>query len=472
RYHPDKVTPKNTTTTTTKKKENNDTNHSSNNKNNNNNNNKNNTDEMIKSMTGHDGAALGKGTNTTTTTTTTTQEQQQQQQHSASALEHWTAIQAAWKCLSNDTKRIIYDIRREGRMVTEDDSNRLLLLLKAQAERDIDNMHHEYHRILKREKKRNGVIIIKAIFGNLTPKDGNQHHHHHQQQHQQQQRDDDDVGVEGPYIDVTIPLQCTVDTHKVILAAGLAKSDIPGFYNPIPLHLQQQYGRDADGTSMEAASLYVVYEFKGKLHEVTVNDTDPLWLPLKSHAIPQNGKLTGPHPQQQEEEVMEDDDGGVRGEDNNITVSPPPEAGMKGNLPPPSSLYQYRVLGYIYNTTKTWLSLYANYDITSIIITTTSLATAATILALGWKWATKGNTDNNNIYDNGDDDDDSTQDNDDGHLPFDELGRFSIPPEAGFPPKGKFILKVYQVTEQQQQQQQQQQQGEGQGGGEKLVGTQ
>ncbi|KAF4692975.1 hypothetical protein FOZ60_012204 [Perkinsus olseni] len=82
-----------------------------------------------------------------------------------------------------------------------------------------------------------------------------------------------------------------------------------------------------------------------------------------------------------------------------------------------------------------------------------------------------GNTDNN-IYDNdnGDDDDDSSQDNDDGHLAFDQLGRFSIPPEAGFPPKGKFILKVYQVTEQQEQQE-----GEGQttaGGGEKLVGTQ
>ncbi|KAF4650127.1 hypothetical protein FOZ61_000655 [Perkinsus olseni] len=395
RYHPDKVTPKNT-------KEN--TNHSSNNNNN--------TDEMIKTMPGgddDDDATLGKGTNTTstTTTTTTTQEQQQhsqhsQQQHSAlsSALEHWTAIQAAWKCLSNDTKRIIYDIRREGRMVTEDDSNRLLLLLKAQAKRDIDNMQHEYHRILKREKKRNGVIIIKAIFGNLTPKDGNQHHHHHQQQ--QQDDDYDDVGVEGPYIDVTLPLQCTVDTHKVILAAGLAKSDIPGFYNPIPLHLQQQYGRDADGTSMEAASLYVVYEFKGKLHEVTVNDTDPLWLPLKSHAIPQNGKLRGPRPRQPEEEVKEDDDGGVRGEDNNITVPPtPPEVGMKDKAsfpsPPRSSLCQYRVLGYMYNTTKTWLSLYSNYDITSIIITTTSLATAATILALGWKWARKGSSSSTSI---------------------------------------------------------------------------
>ncbi|KAF4650126.1 hypothetical protein FOZ61_000654, partial [Perkinsus olseni] len=68
----------------------------------------------------------------------------------------------------------------------------------------------------------------------------------------------------------------------------------------------------------------------------------------------------------------------------------------------------------------------------------------------------------------------AAKDNDDGHLAFDQLGRFSIPPEAGFPPKGKFILKVYQVTEQEQQ-------GEGQttgggggggGGGQKLVGTQ
>ncbi|KAF4706204.1 hypothetical protein FOZ62_020384, partial [Perkinsus olseni] len=100
------------------------------------------------------------------------------------------------------------------------------------------------------------------------------------------------------------------------------------------------------------------YEFKGKLHEVTVNDTDPLWLPLKSHAIPKNGKLAGPRPQQPEEEVKEDDDGGVRGEDNNITVPPtPPEVGMKDKAslpsPPRFSLYQYRVLGYMYNTTKT-----------------------------------------------------------------------------------------------------------------------
>ncbi|KAF4652341.1 hypothetical protein FOL47_011141, partial [Perkinsus chesapeaki] len=281
------------------------------------------------------------------------------------SLEHWTAIQTAWKCLSNDTKRIIYDIRREGRIINKDDSDKLLLLMREQANRDINNMQHEYNIILDKEIKRKGVIIKQALFGNLNRKKDNNNE------------------LEGPYINVTIPLQCAVDSHKVILAGGLAKADLPGFYNPIPLYKQQQEdnnkgeGGGGGGGMVTNACLYVLYEFKGKLHEVTVNEMEPLWLPLKAHAILNKDNINGPQQQQEKEEQKEDGDG-----DSSILVDD--ESGINNN--------------------NGWLSMVMG---------------AAGV---------RGN-------------------NDDGKLAFDEIGKYKIPPEAGFPPKGKFMLKVYEVTE-------------------------
>jgi hypothetical protein len=132
-----------------------------------------------------------------------------------------------------------------------------LELQKAQAGRDIENMKFEFKRSLELETSKQGIIIFKALFGDL--------------------RKCENIPSDfiGPYIDVTIPLQCAVDSHRLILPGGIGKVDMPGFYNPIPLN----------EIHLKPCVLYVFYEFKGKRHEVTVAENDALWLPLKNHAL-------------------------------------------------------------------------------------------------------------------------------------------------------------------------------------------
>ena len=191
----------------------------------------------------------------------------------ADQLEHWSAMQTAWKCLSNETRRIIYDIRREGREVSAEDCQRLLKLQKDQAGRDIENMKLEHQRISEREKRKNGIIIVKAFYGDLRLKNPSGTFENMED------------SIVGPFIDVSIPLQCAVDSHKLILPGGVAKADLPGFYNPIPLTEEAE----------RPCALYVQYDFKGFRHEVSVSDNDALWLPLKGHAVPPGSKPKGPN---------------------------------------------------------------------------------------------------------------------------------------------------------------------------------
>lgn len=50
------------------------------------------------------------------------------------------------------------------------------------------------------------------------------------------------LGEDGLYIDVRVATQCQVDykAHRLILSggSGTSRSDLPGFFNPIPLSLR------------------------------------------------------------------------------------------------------------------------------------------------------------------------------------------------------------------------------------------
>merc|ERR1740117_2849121 len=88
----------------------------------------------------------------------------------------------------------------------------------------------------------------------------------------------------GPFIDVTAPVQSLVEQHTIVLAGGAlaSKSDLPGFYNPTPLDFHTEL------------SLYVLYDFRGHLHEVIVGDRETLSLPYRRHAVPQGQDPRGP----------------------------------------------------------------------------------------------------------------------------------------------------------------------------------
>jgi len=232
-------------------------------------------------------------------------------------LEFWSALQTAWKCLSNEARRMIYDIRREGKPLSMEDKARIQKLQRDQAARDTANMQIQYQQSLEREKQKNGIIILRALFGDLRPanqeKDGAKENAepssevpgdmspNAKQAEDMSQSIEKEFGIQGPVIDVTVPIQCCVDGHRVILAAGIGKSDLPGFYNPTIYHHSSPsdvLASPSAGRSSIPCSLYVLYKFKGATHEVNVSETEALWLPLRSHAVTADKPISGPAPPQ------------------------------------------------------------------------------------------------------------------------------------------------------------------------------
>jgi curved DNA-binding protein CbpA len=229
-------------------------------------------------------------------------------------LEFWSALQTAWKCLSNEARRMIYDIRREGKALSLEDKARIQKLQRDQAARDIANMQIQYQQSLEREKQKNGIIILRALFGDLrqtsSDKDLSKENAeptessgdmspNAKQAEDVSQSIEKEFGIQGPVLDVTVPLQCCVDGHRVILAAGIGKSDLPGFYNPTIYHHSSSsdvLASPSAGRSSIPCSLYVLYKFKGATHEVNVSETEALWLPLRSHAVTADKPVTGPAP--------------------------------------------------------------------------------------------------------------------------------------------------------------------------------
>eukprot|EP00053_Salpingoeca_punica_P012637 m.113383 g.113383 ORF g.113383 m.113383 type:complete len:552 (-) comp15998_c0_seq1:208-1863(-) len=112
-------------------------------------------------------------------------------------------------------------------------------------------MQQAVARKVEAEKRVNGLVITSALYGRLVASNTS-----------------DDANVEPP-VDVTIPLQCLVKDSQLRLHAS-SKASIVGFYDPCP---------------DEPKQLRVRYEFKGNLHEVTIDDHEELKIPLRKHAL-------------------------------------------------------------------------------------------------------------------------------------------------------------------------------------------
>lgn len=198
------------------------------------------------------------------------------------SLERFHEVQAAWKCLSDPTKRLLYDLRNFGRSSIDNVDGisaeaQLREMQQEQALRDVENMQVIRENVLKREKARQGLIVEKAIYGNLALKP-------ELMMGALQRKHVEETDIEGPVCDVTVPLQCMVERHMIMIPGSVSssKADLTGFYNPSPLS-------DVEN------SVYVLYWFRNALHEVTVGDHDKLALPLRDHKVSANGPR-GPFP--------------------------------------------------------------------------------------------------------------------------------------------------------------------------------
>ncbi|KAL3280890.1 hypothetical protein HHI36_004117 [Cryptolaemus montrouzieri] len=125
-----------------------------------------------------------------------------------------------------------------------------LLERKKEAQSAQELMMATYSRIKGEEENKNGLIILKAIYGKLitdrnVPADESSHE----------------------VLDVTIPVQCLVKDSKMVLHEN-TKSQLPGFFDPA-------IGEDK--------LLHIVYSYRQQPHEVTIQDDDSLRLPKTSH---------------------------------------------------------------------------------------------------------------------------------------------------------------------------------------------
>ncbi|XP_022337606.1 dnaJ homolog subfamily C member 11-like [Crassostrea virginica] len=125
-----------------------------------------------------------------------------------------------------------------------------LLQKKKDAEAAVELMQRTVEKSLEYETNRNGLIILKALYGRLATQDGEL--------------------VDSECIDVKIPLQAQVTESQLIILESNTKSDLPGFYDPCP-------GQDK--------SLYIRYTFRNRPHQVTYDDKDPIRLPLQRHVM-------------------------------------------------------------------------------------------------------------------------------------------------------------------------------------------
>ncbi|PFH32884.1 DnaJ domain-containing protein [Besnoitia besnoiti] len=179
------------------------------------------------------------------------------------------AIQQAYTVLSDETKRLLYDIRI-GIYKGKDKWTKVAEVYQIQrkrAARDIENMRIDYQNKLDQERKVGGLVIRKALYGNLRLR---------RALLEQDYKGPIKEGcLEGPFLDVTIPLQCQVDNSRFIFPGGSGSSMelLNGFYNPAPCVREHDI------------CLYVLYEFKGAFHEVTVCDRSYLAIPLKGHRV-------------------------------------------------------------------------------------------------------------------------------------------------------------------------------------------
>ena len=149
---------------------------------------------------------------------------------------------------------------------------------RREAAADVDLMMFAVQRKVRQEEERRGLVILKAVYGRLPaplPAEADvappptARRSSLTADQEWPGVEEDDCG----FLVVTSPVQYLAEDSKLQLFNS-SKSGLPGFCDPCP-------GEDK--------VLYVLYRFKGFLHEVCIPDQAPLSIPLKRDKLPEQG---------------------------------------------------------------------------------------------------------------------------------------------------------------------------------------
>lgn len=187
-------------------------------------------------------------------------------------------IQKAYAVLADTAARAVYDTSRgfagcSSARSRENMESRLYIIQREKMDRAIENCHSEYASKSAHEASIGGLVILRALFGNLRLK--------RRGARAAWRAAVTEELLEGPFFDVTRPLQCAVEGSR-LHCTGASFVSLPGIFNPAPLSGEQ------------APSLYVLYKFQDRTHEVTVPDGHRLLLPQRTHRLPSASAIRGP----------------------------------------------------------------------------------------------------------------------------------------------------------------------------------
>lgn len=175
--------------------------------------------------------------------------------------ELFTNCNKAYTALRHPINRKLYDIAMGFVERSEKGLLEIQTLEREEAQQKVSLMDEEVSRNVKFEQNRQGLVVLKAMYGILKIP---QHLSANKREF---------LTRENFVIDVTKPMQCLVDESRLEIEPGLSKSELDGFYDPYPL--EDDIRRH----------LSVQYSFLGGLHKTIVADTEELRIPQQSHAV-------------------------------------------------------------------------------------------------------------------------------------------------------------------------------------------
>eukprot|EP00096_Caligus_rogercresseyi_P005907 TRINITY_DN21970_c0_g1_i1.p1 TRINITY_DN21970_c0_g1~~TRINITY_DN21970_c0_g1_i1.p1 ORF type:complete len:605 (-),score=145.05 TRINITY_DN21970_c0_g1_i1:145-1959(-) len=139
----------------------------------------------------------------------------------------------------------------------------------------IELMRNRYERIRFEEESKNGLIIQRALYGNIFE---NEETRNLRSEVEELLRDVNAPCQTTDLLDVTLPVQCLLEEGSQIIFHEGSKASLPGFFKPISQDDLEEY-------TSNAPHLLIRYSYQHSLHQAILTDREMLRIPKASHKI-------------------------------------------------------------------------------------------------------------------------------------------------------------------------------------------
>ncbi|SOV12618.1 DnaJ protein, putative [Plasmodium sp. gorilla clade G2] len=198
-------------------------------------------------------------------------------------------IQKSYKILTNKFEKFYYDVLNNYIDETTIEEQRYILEKEADIiyANKIEELKDIYDIKIKEEENKNGLIIEKALYGDLSLKEECINNCFNIESISEQH-------LQGPYIDLTKILQCKVENSSLLYNDDFSFAYFCDIPKPLIKIASKQknkkYSHILQDTEMY---LYIKYKFLNVYHELIVVDRSNFSLPQSSHRV-FGDRISGP----------------------------------------------------------------------------------------------------------------------------------------------------------------------------------